>query len=99
MRYLKSLSQWECNEKLERPQNLFACLRDNKEERFVREVMDLFEEITVDIGNSHELSAIANHLQKSSKLKKLHLHIQKEVFSEIHDPEYSDLETFKQDKK
>ncbi|EDL75892.1 rCG22688 [Rattus norvegicus] len=99
MRYLKSLSQRECCEKLERPQNLFACLRDNKEEKFVREVVDLFEEITVDITNSHVLSIIANHLQKSSKLKKLHLHIQKRVFLEIHDPEYSDSETFTQDKK
>ncbi|XP_032752191.1 NACHT, LRR and PYD domains-containing protein 9 isoform X2 [Rattus rattus] len=99
IRYLKSLSQRECCEKLERPQNLFACLRDNKEEKFVREVVDLFEEITVDITNSHVLSIIANHLQKSSKLKKLHLHIQKRVFIETHDPEYSDSETFTQDKK
>ncbi|XP_028635300.1 NACHT, LRR and PYD domains-containing protein 9B-like isoform X2 [Grammomys surdaster] len=92
--YLKSLSQQECSEKLERPENLFTCLRDHQEERFVRQVIDLFEEITVDIRNSEVLSMTACNLQKSSKLKKLHLHIRKRVFSEILDPEFCNIEIF-----
>ncbi|XP_052034017.1 NACHT, LRR and PYD domains-containing protein 9A-like isoform X2 [Apodemus sylvaticus] len=92
--YIKSLSQQECNEKLVHTGELFFCLIDNNEERFVRQVMDLFEEITVDISNADDLTAAQYSLQRASKLKHLHLHIQKKVFSEIHDPEDGDLETF-----
>ncbi|XP_021021809.1 NACHT, LRR and PYD domains-containing protein 9B [Mus caroli] len=91
--YFKCLGQQECNEKLERAQNLFSCLRDSQEERFVRQVVDLFEEITVDISSSDVLSVTAYALQKSSKLKKLHLHIQKRVFSEIYCPDHCKTRT------
>ncbi|XP_076783723.1 NACHT, LRR and PYD domains-containing protein 9 [Arvicanthis niloticus] len=96
--YLKSLSQQGCIEKLERPENLFTCLRDNHEERFIRQVMDLFEEITIDIRNSDVLSMTACNLQKSPKLKKLHLHIRKRVFSEIYNPECCNIEIFTDNK-
>ncbi|XP_021044863.1 NACHT, LRR and PYD domains-containing protein 9B isoform X2 [Mus pahari] len=88
IRYFKCLGQQQCSEKLERPQNLFSCLHDSQEERFVRQVMDLFEEITIDINSSDALLVTAYALPKSSKLKKLHLHIHKTVFSEICYPEY-----------
>ncbi|XP_052034018.1 NACHT, LRR and PYD domains-containing protein 9A-like isoform X1 [Apodemus sylvaticus] len=92
--YIKSLSQQECNEKLVSTGKLFSCLLDNNEERFVRQVMDLFEEITVDISNADDLTVAQYSLQQASKLKHLRLHIQKKVFSEIRDPEDGDLETF-----
>ncbi|EDL23208.1 NACHT, LRR and PYD containing protein 9b, partial [Mus musculus] len=91
--YFKCLGQQECNEKLERSQTLFSCLRDSQEERFVRQVVDLLEEITVDISSSDVLSVTAYALQKSSKLKKLHLHIQKTVFSEIYCPDHCKTRT------
>uniref|UniRef100_A0A8C6MXT8 NLR family, pyrin domain containing 9C n=1 Tax=Mus spicilegus TaxID=10103 RepID=A0A8C6MXT8_MUSSI len=99
IRYLKSLSQPECNEKLVHPKKLFFCLIENQEERFVSQVMNLFEEITVDISDSDDLGAAEYSLLRASKLKNLHLHIQKKVFSEIHDPEYGSLENFKLDQK
>ncbi|XP_052034013.1 NACHT, LRR and PYD domains-containing protein 9A-like isoform X3 [Apodemus sylvaticus] len=99
IRYIKSLSQQECNEKLLRTRNLFFCLLSNQEESFVTQVMDLFEEITVDICNVDDLSATQYCLQQASKLKHLHLHIQKRVFSEIHDSECGDLENFNVDKE
>ncbi|XP_052034022.1 NACHT, LRR and PYD domains-containing protein 9A-like isoform X1 [Apodemus sylvaticus] len=87
IRYIKSLSQQECNEKLVHTGDLFFCLLDNQKERFVRQVMDLFEEITFDIGNTDDLSLAQYNLERASKLKQLHLHIKKKVFSEMHDPE------------
>ncbi|XP_021024070.1 NACHT, LRR and PYD domains-containing protein 9C isoform X3 [Mus caroli] len=100
IRYIKSLSQQECNEKLVvHPQNLFFCILDNQEERFVRQLMDLFEEMTVDISNVDDMSATQYCLHRASKVKNLHLHIQKRVFLEIHDPEYADLELFKLNQK
>uniref|UniRef100_A0A8C6HFL1 NLR family, pyrin domain containing 9A n=1 Tax=Mus spicilegus TaxID=10103 RepID=A0A8C6HFL1_MUSSI len=100
IRYIKSLSQQECNEKLVvHPQNLFFCILDNQEERFVRQLMDRFEEMTVDISDVDDMSATPYCLHRAPKVKNLHLHIQKRVFLEIHDPEYGDLELFKLDQK
>ncbi|XP_036031959.1 NACHT, LRR and PYD domains-containing protein 9A-like isoform X2 [Onychomys torridus] len=82
----RSLSQAECNKKLMNPQHLFESLLENQEERFEKQVMDLFEEMTVDISNVDALTLAANALLKSQKIKKLHLHIQHKVFAEIDDP-------------
>ncbi|XP_052569394.1 NACHT, LRR and PYD domains-containing protein 9B-like isoform X2 [Peromyscus californicus insignis] len=87
LKCFRSLSQAECSEKLMNPQCLFESLLDNQEESFETEVMDLFEEMTVDISNVDALLVATYGLLKSQKLKKLHLHIQHKVFSEIYDPE------------
>ncbi|XP_052569395.1 NACHT, LRR and PYD domains-containing protein 9A-like isoform X3 [Peromyscus californicus insignis] len=94
LKCFRSLSQAECSEKLMNPQCLFESLLDNQEESFETEVMDLFEEMTVDISNVDALLVATYGLLKSQKLKKLHLHIQHKVFSEIYDPEDDDLEDF-----
>ncbi|XP_060224867.1 NACHT, LRR and PYD domains-containing protein 9B-like isoform X1 [Meriones unguiculatus] len=96
--YLKSLSQQENNEKLSSPLNLVSCLLDSQEERFVTQVMNVFEEMTVDISNSDVVTDLSYGLLKATKLKKLHLHIEKRVFPEVFDPEYFTSESFEQSK-
>ncbi|KAL6084043.1 hypothetical protein STEG23_027714 [Scotinomys teguina] len=95
LKCFRSLSQGEYSEKLMNPQSLFESLLDNQEESFETEVMNLFEEMTVDISDADALSVATYGLLKSQKLKKLHLHIQHKVFSEDYDPEDSDIEDFK----
>ncbi|XP_040590091.1 NACHT, LRR and PYD domains-containing protein 9 isoform X4 [Mesocricetus auratus] len=95
----RSLSQGECGEKLISPQSLFDSLVENQEEQFITQVMDMFEEMTVDISSADVLSVATTCLLKSQSLKKLHLHIQQRVFSEIYNPEDGDLEVFKHEKK
>ncbi|XP_059109602.1 NACHT, LRR and PYD domains-containing protein 9B-like [Peromyscus eremicus] len=95
----RSLNQAECNEKLMNPQSLFEGLDNNGGKRFETQVINLFEEMTVDISNVGALTSAANRLLKSQKLKKLHLHIQHKVFSEIYDPEKCNLEDFKYNKR
>ncbi|XP_040590090.1 NACHT, LRR and PYD domains-containing protein 9 isoform X3 [Mesocricetus auratus] len=94
----RSLSQGECGEKLISPQSLFDSLVENQEEQFITQVMDMFEEMTVDISSADVLSVATTCLLKSQSLKKLHLHIQQRVFSEIYNPEDGDLEVFKHEK-
>uniref|UniRef100_A0A8C8W5U1 Pyrin domain-containing protein n=1 Tax=Peromyscus maniculatus bairdii TaxID=230844 RepID=A0A8C8W5U1_PERMB len=91
---LRSLSQAECSEKLMNSQSLFESLHENEEERFETQVIDLFEEMTVDISNIDTLLSAAKILAKTQKLKKLHVHIQHNFFSEIYNPEDGDLEDF-----
>ncbi|XP_059108499.1 NACHT, LRR and PYD domains-containing protein 9B-like [Peromyscus eremicus] len=99
LKCFRSLSQAECSEKLMNPQSLFDSLLDSQEESFETEVMNLFEEMTVDISNVDALLVATYGLLKSQKLKKLHLHIQHKVFSEIYNPEDDDLEDFECNKR
>ncbi|XP_076426361.1 NACHT, LRR and PYD domains-containing protein 9 isoform X2 [Peromyscus maniculatus bairdii] len=96
---LRSLSQAECSEKLMNSQSLFESLHENEEERFETQVIDLFEEMTVDISNIDTLLSAAKILAKTQKLKKLHVHIQHNFFSEIYNPEDGDLEDFEFNKR
>ncbi|CAH7453275.1 NACHT, LRR and PYD domains-containing protein 9B [Phodopus roborovskii] len=97
LKCISNLSQGECSGKVS-AQSLFDGLLDNQEERFVTQVLDLFEEMTIDISNVDELSLAKIYLQKSQKIKKLHLHIDHRIFSEIYDPEECDLEYFTEEK-
>uniref|UniRef100_A0A8C2QIR4 NACHT domain-containing protein n=1 Tax=Cricetulus griseus TaxID=10029 RepID=A0A8C2QIR4_CRIGR len=97
LKCFRSLSQGDCSGKLS-PQRLFDGLLDSQEEPFETQVLDLFEEMTIDISSTDELSLAKIYLLKSQKLKKLHLHIQHRIFSEIYNPEEGDLEEFTQEK-
>ncbi|XP_036032016.1 NACHT, LRR and PYD domains-containing protein 9B-like [Onychomys torridus] len=99
LKCFRSLSQAECSEKLMNPHSLFESLLDNQEESFETEVMDLFEEMTVDISDVDTLSVATYGLLKSQKLKKLHLHIQHKVFSEFYNPEECNVEDFECNKR
>ncbi|XP_035305447.1 NACHT, LRR and PYD domains-containing protein 9B isoform X2 [Cricetulus griseus] len=98
LKCFRNLSRGECGEKLRSPQSLFDSLVDNQEEGFIRQVMDLFEEMTIDISSADALSVATTCLLKSQRLKNLHLHIQHRVFSEKYKPEDGDLEAFKHEK-
>ncbi|XP_040589269.1 NACHT, LRR and PYD domains-containing protein 9A isoform X2 [Mesocricetus auratus] len=93
----RSLSQGEGREKLILLR-LFDGLLENQDERFETQVLDLFEEMTVHIGSHNELSTATIYLPKSKKLKKLHMHIEHRIFSDVYKPEDSDLEDFIQGK-
>ncbi|EGV92686.1 NACHT, LRR and PYD domains-containing protein 9A [Cricetulus griseus] len=97
LKCFRSLGQGDCSGKLS-PQRLFDGLLDSQEEPFETQVLDLFEEMTIDISSTDELSLAKIYLLKSQKLKKLHLHIQHRIFSEIYNPEEGDLEEFTQEK-
>ncbi|XP_028637689.1 NACHT, LRR and PYD domains-containing protein 9A-like isoform X2 [Grammomys surdaster] len=96
IRYFNSLSQQEYNEKLVHPRTLFFCILDNQEESFVGQVMERFEEITIDISDVDDLSAARYCLQRTPKLKNLHLHIQRRIFTEIKDFKHDNLELYTQ---
>ncbi|KAL1765676.1 NACHT, LRR and PYD domains-containing protein 9B-like isoform X1 [Sigmodon hispidus] len=88
LKCFKSLSQGEGGEKLVNPHSLFESILENQETSFVTQVMDLFEEMSVDIRDADELTLATYGLLKSQKLKKLQLHIQRRdksmVFFEVY---------------
>ncbi|XP_062944513.1 NACHT, LRR and PYD domains-containing protein 9-like [Cynocephalus volans] len=70
---LKSLSHCEVNKKMVNFQELFGSLFETQEKEFVTQVMDLFEEISIYIGNMEELVISSFCLKHCQNLKKLHL--------------------------
>lgn len=95
---LRSLSQGERCKALS-DQSLIDSLIDIQKEKFETQVMDLFEELTVDISDANKMTLVEYSLLKSLKLKKLHMHIHHSIFSEIYNPGDGDIEDFRRHKK
>ncbi|CAO2627195.1 NACHT, LRR and PYD domains-containing protein 9B [Lemmus lemmus] len=95
---LRSLSKGEHNKTLS-DQSLIDSLIDIQKEKFETQVMDLFEELTVDISDANKMTLVEYSLLKSLKLKKLHMHIHHSIFSEIYNPEDGDIEDFRRHRK
>lgn len=66
---LKSLTQGECSKTLS-DQSLIDSLIDIQKEKFETQVLDLFEELTVDISDANKMTLVEYRLLKSLKLKK-----------------------------
>lgn len=77
---LKCLNQGECSKTLS-DQSLIASLIDIQKEKFETQVLDLFEELTVDISDANKMTLVGYSLLKSLKLKKNFVCIySKEIF-------------------
>lgn len=75
-------------------------LIDIQKEKFETQVLDLFEELTVDISDANKMTLVEYSLLKISKIKKkLHMHIQQRDFSEIYNQGDGDIEDFRRHKK